>query len=102
MPKWVTIVGARPQFVKIAAVSRAVVRYNQKAPDAARIDDCIVHTGQHYDAGMSQVFFDELEIPAPRYNLEIGSGSHGEQTGRMLQAIEQVLLAEKPDWTVVY
>ena len=102
MPKWVTIVGARPQFVKVAAVSRAVASHNQSASPAARIDDCIVHTGQHYDAGMSQVFFDELAIPAPRHNLGIGSASHGEQTGRMLQAIERVLLEEKPDWTVVY
>jgi UDP-GlcNAc3NAcA epimerase len=101
MPRWVTIVGARPQFVKIAAVSRAITAYNAGAP-ASRIDDCIVHTGQHYDAGLSQVFFDELEIPAPRYNLGIGSGSHGEQTGRMLEAIERVLVDQRPDWTVVY
>lgn len=102
MPKWVTIVGARPQFVKVAAVSRALAAHNRASAVAAQIDDCIVHTGQHYDAGMSQVFFDELEIPAPRHNLGIGSGPHGEQTGRMLQAIERVLLDEKPDWTLVY
>jgi UDP-GlcNAc3NAcA epimerase len=102
MPRWVTIVGARPQFVKIAAVSRAVANYNRTVSTSERIDDCIVHTGQHYDAGLSQVFFDELEIPAPRVNLNIGSAPHGEQTGRMLQAIERVLLEEQPDWTVVY
>ena len=104
MPRWITIVGARPQFVKVAAVSRAIAAHNSACPEGSpeHIEDCIIHTGQHYDAGMSQVFFDELEIPAPRHNLGIGSASHGEQTGRMLQAIERVLLDERPDWTLVY
>jgi len=100
VPRWVTIVGARPQFVKVAAVSRAIAAFNPSASEP--IDDCILHTGQHYDAGMSQVFFDELAIPAPRHNLGIGSASHGEQTGRMLQAIEKILQDARPDWTLVY
>jgi UDP-GlcNAc3NAcA epimerase len=100
--KLVTIVGARPQFIKVAAVSRAIAAHNAAAMPHARIDDCLVHTGQHYDAEMSQVFFDQLEIPEPRYNLGIGSGPHGEQTGKMLQAIERVLLDERPDAVLVY
>lgn len=89
------MVGARPQFIKAAVVSRALRRH----PGAAEV---LVHTGQHYDRNMSQVFFEELEIPAPQYNLEIGSGPHGRQTGRMLEAMEGVLEREKPDWVVVY
>ena len=90
-----SVVGARPQFVKAATVSRAI---------AARgdLEELLLHTGQHYDHGMSQRFFDELGIPAPRYHLGIGSAPHGAQTGRMLEAIERVLLAERPDWVVVY
>ncbi|WP_323720625.1 non-hydrolyzing UDP-N-acetylglucosamine 2-epimerase [Acetomicrobium sp.] len=91
----ITIVGARPQFIKAAAVSR-VLRV------AEGVKEVLVHTGQHYDANMSDVFFDELEIPRLDYNLGIGSGTHGEQTGRMLEAIEKVLLQEKPDWVQVY
>ena len=91
----ITIIGARPQFIKAAAVSR-VLR------SAEGIKEVLVHTGQHYDANMSDVFFEELEIPRPDYNLGIGSGTHGEQTGRMLEAIEKVLLEEKPDWVLVY
>ena len=97
MIKIVTIVGARPQFIKAAAVSR-VIR-NQYAD---RIDELLVHTGQHYDENMSQVFFDELDIPHPRFNLEISGGNHGAMTGRMLEAVENVLLAEKPDWVLIY
>lgn len=88
-----TIVGARPQFIKAAPVSRAL---------RARHREVLVHTGQHYDANMSDVFFAELGIPEPDANLGIGSGSHGQQTGRMLMAIEEVLLAERPDWLLVY
>lgn len=95
MVKIVSVVGARPQFIKAAAVSR-VLRVTEG------VREILVHTGQHYDANMSDVFFEELEIPMPDYNLGIGSGSHGEQTGRMLEAIEKVLMEEKPDWVLVY
>lgn len=88
-----TIVGARPQFIKAAPVSQAL---------RARHREVLVHTGQHYDAGMSDIFFAELDIPQPDINLDIGSGSHGQQTGRMLMAIEEVLLRERPDWVLVY
>ncbi len=100
----VTIVGARPQFVKAAAVSRAIERWNASPRNggAPRIDEAIVHTGQHYDANMSQVFFDELKIPAPKFHLGVGSGSHGRQTGAMLEKIEQVLLDERPDILLIY
>jgi UDP-GlcNAc3NAcA epimerase len=94
-----SIVGARPQFVKLAAVSRAIARKNAQG---VRLEDLIVHTGQHYDPGMSDVFFEELEIPQPAVDLEIGSGSHGAQTARMLEGIERLLLERKPDAVVVY
>lgn len=94
--KIVTIVGARPQFIKAAAVSREILKHS------GRVEEVMVHTGQHYDPNMSQVFFDELEIPAPRYNLEVSGGGHGAMTGRMLEGIEQILLSEKPDWVLVY
>jgi UDP-GlcNAc3NAcA epimerase len=99
--KIVTIVGARPQFVKAAAVSRAIREHNEQAP-AQRTHEVIVHTGQHYDENMSQVFFDELDIPRPDYNLEVGGGTHGAMTGQMLEKIEHVLMAERPDWVLVY
>lgn len=94
--KITTIIGARPQFIKAAVVSRAL---QQHRPDVTEI---IIHTGQHYDSNMSDVFFDELDIPKPNYNLNIGGGSHGQNTGRMLESIEAVLLKEKPDWVLVY
>ncbi len=90
-----TIVGARPQFVKAAAVSRALARQNT-------LTEIIIHTGQHYDHGMSDIFFEELGIPQPEYNLGIGSGSHGAQTGQMLMQIEQVLLDESPALVLIY
>ncbi|GIV96198.1 MAG: UDP-N-acetyl glucosamine 2-epimerase [Herpetosiphonaceae bacterium] len=93
--KIVTVVGARPQFIKAAAVSRIL----RSTPG---LNEILVHTGQHYDENMSDVFFEELNIPRPDYHLGIGSGSHGAQTGRMLEAIEQVLLAERPNWVLVY
>lgn len=99
--KLITVVGARPQFIKAAAVSRAIVAHNKKFPDSA-LEEKIVHTGQHYNENMSKVFFDELEIPKPDYNLGVGSGSHGEQTGKMLKKIENVLVREKPDCVIVY
>ncbi len=91
--KTVTIVGARPQFIKAAPVTRLLRRV---------VKEVLVHTGQHYDQQMSAVFFDELQIPEPDYNLGVGSGSHGWQTGQMLIRIEEVLLAEQPDWVLVY
>lgn len=97
MIKIVTIIGARPQIIKAAAISRAV---NNEF--AGKIKEIIVHTGQHYDNNMSQVFFDELNIPQPDYNLEVGSGSHGRQTALMTEGIEKILLAEKPDFLIVY
>lgn len=99
--KITTIVGARPQFIKAAAMSRAIAKHNQlnRAP---LVEEQIIHTGQHYDDEMSSVFFLDLGIPAPAYNLGIGSGRHGLQTGSMLIAIEEVLVAEKPDWVMVY
>ncbi len=90
----VTIIGARPQFVKAGAVSRAL--------KSAGLKEVIVHTGQHFDYNMSQVFFDEMEIPVPHYNLDIHSLSHGAMTGRMLEAIEKVLQTEKPKVVLVY
>jgi UDP-GlcNAc3NAcA epimerase len=97
MLKIVTVVGARPQIIKAAALSRAI-----RNTFSNEIEEIIIHTGQHYDANMSQVFFEELGIPAPHINLNIGSASHGKQTAQMLQGIEKVLLAEKPDYIVLY
>jgi len=99
--KLATIVGARPQFVKAAVVSRAI-RLTGNGNGGRAVQETLIHTGQHYDASMSQVFFDQLGMEAPRYNLAIGSGNHGEQTGRMLSEVERVLLAEHPDWVLVY
>jgi UDP-GlcNAc3NAcA epimerase len=93
MKKIITILGARPQFIKAAAVSSVFGKY---------FDEILVHTGQHYDANMSDVFFDELGIPHPKYHLNVGSGSHGAMTGAMLTAIEEVLLKEQPDFVMVY
>lgn len=98
--KLITIVGARPQFVKAAAVSRAISGHANNS--TVQIVEKIVHTGQHYDDNMSKIFFDELKIPHPAVNLEVGSGSHGRQTGLMLEKIEQILLEEKPDWVLIY
>jgi UDP-GlcNAc3NAcA epimerase len=91
--KVATIIGARPQFIKAGPVSR-ILRKNHI--------EILVHTGQHYDENMSGIFFEELALPQPDYYLGIGSGSHGEQTGAMLAAVETVLLEEKPDWVLVY
>ncbi len=99
--KIITIVGARPQFVKAAVVSRAIEEHNSKNTDQS-IQELIVHTGQHFDENMSEVFFEQMNIPKPHYNLEINSLSHGAMTGRMLEKIEEVLLEEKPDWVLVY
>lgn len=97
-----TIVGARPQFIKAATVSRAIGRLNSAQPDRRQVEEIIVHTGQHYDENMSDVFFRDLDIPSPEYNLCIGSGLHGEQTGKMLAGIEQIILDRRPDCILVY
>lgn len=97
MIRILTIVGARPQFIKAAALSRAIEEGFRD-----RVEEVILHTGQHYDAGMSDVFFSEMHIPLPKYNLGIGSYSHGKQTGMMIQEIEKVLMEDKPDGLVVY
>lgn len=93
----ITVVGARPQFIKAAAVSRVI-----REQHTNNITEMLVHTGQHYDENMSQVFFEELDIPVPRFNLEIAGGCHGAMTGRMLEGIERILLDESPDLVLVY
>lgn len=93
--KIITIIGARPQFIKAAVVSRVI-------KEISGVEEILIHTGQHFDANMSDVFFDELDIRKPDYQLKIGGGTHGQNTGRMIEAIEEVLLAEKPDWVLVY
>jgi UDP-GlcNAc3NAcA epimerase len=95
-----SIVGARPQFVKLAPVCRAIERHN--AGGGKPIENLILHTGQHYDPSMSDVFFDELQIPRATIDLGVGSGSHGEQTARMLEGIERVLIERRPDAVLVY
>lgn len=95
--KIITVVGARPQFIKASAASRVI-----RSEYAGRIEEVLLHTGQHYDENMSKVFFEDLDIPLPKYNLEVAGGSHGAMTGRMLEAIERVLQYEKPDWVLVY
>jgi UDP-GlcNAc3NAcA epimerase len=98
MTKVLSIVGARPQFTKVAVIASAL----QSHVEAGRIEHRILHTGQHYDPSMSECFFRELEIPEPDYHLDAGSGTHGQQTGRMLPAIESVLLDWQPDAVIVY
>jgi UDP-GlcNAc3NAcA epimerase len=95
MKKIVTVLGARPQFVKAAVLSRVIKEHNE-------IEEVIVHTGQHFDSNMSDVFFQEMEIPKPAYNLAINSLGHGAMTGQMLEKIEAILIEEKPDAVVVY
>lgn len=97
MKKLLTIIGARPQIIKAAALNRAIrIKFSEQ------LTEVLVHTGQHYDHGMSDVFFEEMGIPKADYNLGIGSGSHGQQTGSMLDEIEQVINKEKPDALVIY
>jgi len=97
MLKIVTIIGARPQIIKAAALSR-IIQKNYKDS----IKEVIVHTGQHYDTKMSQVFIDELNIPAPNYNFGVGSSTHGAQTGKMIREIEEILFQEYPDYVIIY
>lgn len=93
--KITTIVGARPQFIKAATVSRVIL-------NTSGVDEVIIHTGQHYDENMSDVFFKEMNIPKPHYNLNINGVGHGAMTGQMLEKIEGVLISENPDWVLVY
>ena len=93
--KVVTIVGARPQFIKAAVLSREFAKY-------PNINEVIVHTGQHFDRSMSDIFFEEMQIPNPHYHFAINSMSHGAMTGRMIEKVEEVLLIEKPDFVIVY
>jgi UDP-GlcNAc3NAcA epimerase len=93
--KIVTIIGARPQFIKAAAVSREIAKHSN-------IKEIIIHTGQHFDENMSEIFFEQMQILKPDYNLEINSLTHGAMTGRMIEKIEEVLLKEKPNWVIVY
>lgn len=93
--KIVNIIGARPQFVKVGIVNKSLV-------ETTGVESIIVHTGQHYDENMSKVFFDELEIARPDYNLNVGSGSHGKQTAAMLSGIEEIIIEQKPDWVIIY
>jgi UDP-GlcNAc3NAcA epimerase len=97
--KILTVLGARPQFIKAGSVSREIVRQSKLGVD---IFEVIIHTGQHYDVNMSDVFFNEMQIPKPDYFLDIGGGSHGEMTGQMIEKIEKILLIENPDWLIIY
>jgi len=97
-----SIVGARPQFVKAAMVVEAVRAHNRLATTGNRLRHTLVHTGQHYDRNLSDVFFKQMPLPKPKYNLGVGSGTHGEQTGKLLVGIEEVLLKERPDVVIVY
>lgn len=97
MKKLLTIIGARPQIIKAAALNRAI-----RTKFSEELTEVLVHTGQHYDHGMSDIFFEEMGIPKPNYQLGIGSGSHGKQTGKMLEEIESVINQEKPDALVIY
>lgn len=93
--KIVSIIGARPQFVKAAVLSRALRNTNE-------VEEILIHTGQHFDYNMSEVFFEEMEIPKPKYNLGINGNTHGAMTGQMLEKIEEILIVEKPEWVVVF
>lgn len=95
--KIITIIGARPQIIKSSAMSRAISTHFSES-----LEEIIVHTGQHYDAGMSEVFFNEMNIPKPHHNLHVGSGSHGAQTAKMIEGLELIFQQEKPDAVLVY
>jgi len=95
MKKLISIVGARPQFIKAATISRELTKYSD-------VQEILVHTGQHYDENMSTVFFKEMQIPRPKYNLEVNNMSHGAMTGRMMEKIEKMLMDEKPAMVLVF
>ncbi len=97
MKKIITIIGARPQIIKSSAISRAIRNHF-----VDQLEEIIVHTGQHYDENMSNVFFEEMEIPKPNYNLNVGSGSHGAQTARMIEGLEEIFMKEQPTAVLVY
>jgi len=99
--KLILVAGARPNFMKIAPLIRAIRAHNEQVGGGEMVNCRLIHTGQHYDNQMSDIFFTELGIPAPDINLEVGSGSHAEQTARVMMAFEPVCLKEKPDWVVV-
>lgn len=99
--KILTIIGARPQFIKAAMVSRAIVAHNRKCRQPHIVEE-IIHTGQHYDENMSDIFFRQMQIPEPVVNLQEGTGMHGDMTGRMLAQIEREIVDRKPDWVLVY
>ena len=101
IPRWVSVVGARPQFVKLSPLCRAIEEHNTLNP-SAQVEHLIIHTGQHYDRDVAGVFFDQMEIPSPNFNLGVGSGSAGTQLARMLARMESVLAAILPDWVIVY
>ena len=96
-----TIVGARPQFIKAAMVSRAIIKHNRQGKSPHIVEE-IIHTGQHYDPNMSEIFFHQMQIPEPVVNLLAGTGMHGEMTGRMLAQIEKEIVERKPNWVLVY
>lgn len=99
--KWVSIVGARPQFVKLSPLCRAIDSHNQNG-NGTRIEHKIIHTGQHYDRDVAELFFVQMGIPEPDFNLAVGSGSHGIQLARMLERLEKVLISENADWVIIY
>lgn len=99
--KLMSLVGARPQFIKLAPLARAIAAQKDEV-NAPKVEHLIIHTGQHYDYGMSDIFFDELEIPHPDINLGVGSGRHGAQTGKMLEGIEDALMAHQPDMLIIF
>tara|TARA_B100000963_G_scaffold357169_1_gene378755 strand:- start:59 stop:1180 length:1122 start_codon:yes stop_codon:yes gene_type:complete len=100
--KFLVVVGARPQFIKAAVVSKAISKRNITKSNKKNINEIILHTGQHFDESMSDSFFEDLEIPKPKYNLGLSSLSHGAMTGRMIEEIEKILVSEKPDCMIVF
>jgi UDP-GlcNAc3NAcA epimerase len=100
--KIATIVGARPQFIKASPISRAIVAHNRSESEIHELNEILIHTGQHYDQEMSGVFFETLGLPEPKYNLRVGSGSHGTQLAKMIENLEEVLKTELPDMVLLY